>query len=741
MKNIIKCLGIPIRKCASVAILGAALAWNNETARAQVTTNLFTFDTSATGTWASWQSEYEGYWTGTTDHTGNGGGSLYWYQDVSLANGVQIFNTWGGNPYYIGSPPDYIDFTTVTNISFWVKWDTTYSTLGINDFNTQDYAVPTGYGDHGVTVGIQTVTAGGQGKALGTATIPFAASNGWVQVNLPVNTLSLASPNEAVGMSLFKWSNTTTTNVGVFAFWIDDIQAEMPGAPPPPPTLSNLAPTSKGLNIYDDGNAYDRQNIATVVASNVDYSFIGSGTPVTYSVNIASGPPATNTGYQVHMMLAPGNSVTASDPDWTETNVVVLFIVQQTNGVVGSLRYKLNDANDNSSLYGSNTNIFGGSGLPFTNTIVAGYGGLLCSYTNVSGYGGTWSVTINGSGQITLTTPGGSATGAFPAGDDAAFASPLSVFWGTQPNVAGLNQAVLLSGASIAGSANTLNADLTQPLDPTELVVNASNPSLVVTTPANAKYLLQWTLPAVNYVLNSASNILGPWSPVIGSTVPVTNFVNTFDTSNSFENVRNYNPPPMGVAYDYGDNNTGTVTWASGPTYDAGGSAGSGSMKFSWSFAGGSGNEAFTMDLFPSGNLYAGSTLSFDIMIDPSSTAGTNADYGFLNVASRDGSYTFNATSFGESMLTAAGGTVGQWAHVSIPLGTGADDVVRGVTLQISNDGGIAGPEVFYLDNLKIVNSTPQPPTARTIAGKATVFVTQPMLPSAGDGYFRLIHP
>ncbi|HWY32339.1 MAG TPA: hypothetical protein VNX46_16370, partial [Candidatus Acidoferrum sp.] len=100
MKNIIKCLGTPIRKCATVAILGASLAWNSETAKAQVSTNLFTFDTSATGTWASWQSEYSGYWDNTTDHTGNSGGSLYWYQDVSKANGVQIFNTWGGNPYY-----------------------------------------------------------------------------------------------------------------------------------------------------------------------------------------------------------------------------------------------------------------------------------------------------------------------------------------------------------------------------------------------------------------------------------------------------------------------------------------------------------------------------------------------------------------------------------------------------------------------------------------------------------------
>jgi hypothetical protein len=505
-----------------------------------------------------------------------------------------------------------------------------------------------------------------------------------------------------------------------------------------------LAPAPKGLNIYDDGNQYDRQNIATVVSNSssiYNYAWHGSANPVTYSMTVVSAPPATNTGYQAQMMICPGYNITESDPDWSETNIVVLFLAQHTNGVVAQLRYKLNNGNDNSSLFGSNTNIFGGSGLPFTNTIVAGYGGLLCSYTNVSGFVGTWSVTINGSGQATLTTPGGSAAGTFPAGDDSVFASPVTVFWGTQPNVNGLNLAFLLSGVSITGSANTLNADLTQPLDPTKLVVNASNPTLVVSTPSNASYLLQWSLPAVNFGLKSASSLSGPWSAVIGSYTPTTNFVNTFASSSSFENIRNYNPPPMGVAYDFGDDNTATVTWAGGPTYDAAGSAGSGSMKYSWSFAGGSGNEAFTMDLFPSGQSFLGSTLSFDIMIDPSSTAGTNADYGYLNVVARDGAYNWNPTTLGESMLTAAGGTVGQWAHVSIPLGTGADATIRGLTLQISNDGGITGPEVFYLDNLQIVNSTPQPPTARTIAGKSTVFITQPMLPSAGSGYFRLSNP
>jgi len=745
MKNIINCLRAPIGKWARLTLLGAAIISNNEAVRAQVSTNLFTFDTSATGSWGSWQSEWEGLWDGTTDHTGNGGGSLYWYQDVSLDNGVQIFNTWGGNPYYGGNPIKYIDLSTATNISFWVKWDTNYSTLGINDFNTQDYASPAGNGDHGIAVGVITVTTpGGQGTVLGNAYIPFAASNGWAQVNVPISTLSLAHPNEATTLTLFKWSNTAPPNSGIFAFWIDDIQAESPGAPPPPPILSNFSPPRKGLNIYDDGNAYDRQNIATVVTNggpDYNYSWVGSASPVTYSVNIVSAPAPTNTHYQAQIMLFPGDNITESDPDYAETNGVALYIEQQTNGVVAQLRYKVNDAADNSSMYGSNTNIFGGSGLPFTNTIVPGYGGLLCSYTNIAGFIGTWSFTISPSGQVTLTTPGGTATGTFPAGDAASFASPLTVFWGTQPNISGLDQEVLLGSASIGGSANSLNLDLTQPLNASQVIVNASTPNLVVTTPTNSAYSLQWTLPAVNYALYSASNLAGPWSPVIGSTIPVTNFLNTFDTSSSFENSRDYNPPPMGAAYDFGDDNTATVTWAAGPTYDAAGSAGSGSMKFSWSFAGGSGNEAFTMDLFPSGQSFLGSTLSFDIYIDPSSTAGTNSDYGYLNVVTRDSSYTWNPTTLAESMLTAAGGSVGQWSHVTIPLGTGADAVVRGLTLQVSNDGGIAGPEIFYIDNLKIVNTSPLPPTARTLGGKSSVFITTPMLPSTATGYFRLINP
>lgn len=737
-----------IKKIACLASLGAVLAWANGTASAQVTTNLFTFDTSVTGgTWASWQAELTLVYDTAVDHTGNGGGSLYWYLDDSGGTGGQIFNCWAsGNPYWPGSPADYIDVSTATNISFWVKWDTANSTLGINSFNTQDYASPAGNGDHGIAVGIQAVTAGGQGTFVGDAFIPNAASNGWALVNVPITPGVVPNGNQAVGLSLFKWIGTPA-QTGVFAFWIDDIQAEYPGVTPPE-ILQKLAPPSaQGLNIYDDGNSGDRQSIETIVTggNGLNYGWV-TNAPVTYSVHIAQGTPASYTGGQVHIMIMPGTGITELAPDWNEANALVLFIERSTNGsgsVVGSLRYKLNDAADNSSLFGNNTNIFGGGGSAVTNTIVAGYGGLLGSVTNVEGYVGTWSIQMTSATGITLTAPDGTNSSfAFPQLSDAqAFTGPVTVYWGVQPNTAGWFQDTVLSGVSITGSSpNTLNVDLTQALDPNLMAKSASSPNFLFNTPANAVYWLQWSPAVPNWALQSASSAAGPWSNVVGPSVTTTNLVNTFANSNFLSNSRNYNPPPVAISFDFGDDSAATVDWIAGPTYDAGGSSGSGSVQLKWTFAGGSGKEAFTMDLFPSGQNMAGGTLSFDIMIDPSSTAGTNNDYGFLDVVSRDGGYAWNP-ALSEALLTAAGGTAGTWAHVSIPLGTGAASVVRGLTFQITNDGNISATQIIYIDNLQITTSNGGALTLYDVNAKNSTFITTPMLPSSGAGFFRLMKP
>jgi len=178
-------------------------------------------------------------------------------------------------------------------------------------------------------------------------------------------------------------------------------------------------------------------------------------------------------------------------------------------------------------------------------------------------------------------------------------------------------------------------------------------------------------------------------------------YQNTFDNSGSFQTTANYNPPPISVRFDSGTataSSTFSAAWASGPTYDAGASAGSGSVEVSWTWnytADGAGSCALTIDLFPA-QITNASAISFDIMLDPSSTPGGYNDYGYFQVATRDESYNWNNTSLGEGLITAAGGTTGVWAHVNIPL-SGVNTDVRAITIQDYVDSGraIDGPEIF----------------------------------------------
>jgi hypothetical protein len=128
-------------------------------------------------------------------------------------------------------------------------------------------------------------------------------------------------------------------------------------------------------------------------------------------------------------------------------------------------------------------------------------------------------------------------------------------------------------------------------------------------------------------------------------------------------------------------------------------------------------------------------------MIDPSSTAGTNNDYGYLDVITRDGGYSWNPTTLSEPLLTVAGGTVGTWAHVSIPLGTGANSTVRALEFQITNDGDINGTQAVYIDNLQLTTPSGTTPTVYNINDVSSTFITRPMLPSSSAGFFRLEKP
>jgi hypothetical protein len=203
----------------------------------------------------------------------------------------------------------------------------------------------------------------------------------------------------------------------------------------------------------------------------------------------------------------------------------------------------------------------------------------------------------------------------------------------------------------------------------------------------------------------AASLILVASAMLARADAPV--YSNPFDNSASVQNngSANYNPPPVSTEFEFGSVVSHSIAWV---TNDAQASPVSGSLKFNWTWNDTETNGAsvdFRFDLFTfAGTVTNASALSFDIMVDPSSTPGALGDFGFINVITRDGSYVWNSiATFGEGLLAVAGGTTGVWAHVNIPL-TDVNTNVRAITIQDYNDGSrqIVGSETFYLDNITI---------------------------------------
>ena len=185
-----------------------------------------------------------------------------------------------------------------------------------------------------------------------------------------------------------------------------------------------------------------------------------------------------------------------------------------------------------------------------------------------------------------------------------------------------------------------------------------------------------------------------------------------------------FNTTSSPFRFDYGTATavaTATATWASGPTFDAGGSALSGSAKLSWTWnhvADGDGSAAFTADILGTpGQSFVGGTLSFDLYLASTSTAGVSGDYGYFQVVARntDG-YNFDDTGVGNGLNTFVTAP-NQWKHVSIPLNATTGNLIRAITFQDYGDLGrnINGPETIYIDNLAL---TPAPePSTIALAG------------------------
>ncbi|HEX3356629.1 MAG TPA: PEP-CTERM sorting domain-containing protein [Tepidisphaeraceae bacterium] len=206
----------------------------------------------------------------------------------------------------------------------------------------------------------------------------------------------------------------------------------------------------------------------------------------------------------------------------------------------------------------------------------------------------------------------------------------------------------------------------------------------------------------------------------------------TFDTSSTVKTTADFNPPPIITRYDFGGsgpNATHSTSWDG--TVDNTGNSG-GSVVQSVNFDT-SANQAaaFTFDITNNLPVQA-SNLSFDIRLAPGSAfsqlgPGTSgASSGFMQVAIRDGSYTFtntgnvfvngnnsgsNGWNFGDPTFSGTS-DAGTWEHISIPL-SGFDTAVRAITIQDFDDNNAGrsfnGPVTWNIDNIQL---TPAPEPA-----------------------------
>lgn len=273
-----------------------------------------------------------------------------------------------------------------------------------------------------------------------------------------------------------------------------------PDVESPAPRLNlRVVAGSSGVRMVSGPGQYDRQNIALDTTAN-DYGWIGAGAnPVTYSVTITEFPGIEHSGFQAHIFLVPNSSGSVA-PDYTEPNVVMLDIQAQPDGSAnGWLRYKINEPNGNSFLYGAGT---------------------LGRVTSATGAKGIWSMTLLNDTTILLNAPdGGTRTLTFPDANaiGAAFSGKVTAYFGNQPNqLSQAGQSTTFSRIQISGAPRGQPVEETFPGPALNdhpagvtwrwLKLGASPDGIALV--ASEVLELSWPLPADGYALQWSPNLL-----------------------------------------------------------------------------------------------------------------------------------------------------------------------------------------------------------------------------------------
>ncbi|HLP76544.1 MAG TPA: hypothetical protein VK327_06435 [Candidatus Paceibacterota bacterium] len=452
--------------------------------------------------------------------------------------------TWvclNGNPWWVGTP---INFSQYSALEFDIRWDNTsdisiaqfndLSTIPLTQTNSAGQVVLNAQLNGGSIGGIDINVCGGAGGQIGTLItnmpIPALAASGWVHVVIPIDSTK-GNLDGASGIVFHKWVNIDGGKIAnnfQGRFWVDNVLLKGTSAPPPPPTVAKPLKAVPGLNVFasTEGNGFwDRQQIMSRQSTGL--CWIGNasaGNPVSYSFTISSFPtdPATY-GCEAYLFLSPNIGWNPSAPDWNDTNCTIVKITMNTNGAVMRFEYKVDEANEQAMYAGGTDN---GRGISYTNAPGSWDGvsanhyesGHLGTITNATPIG-TWTVRFTSDTNVTLIAPNSTSTSfTIPPYNVAKLgetAAGFNVYLGFQANNApSINQAVVYSSFSISGVPAPIDENfLTQTvLDTTTLwdTSGSGGPKGVVVVPADAKYWIQWSLPASGFSLESGASLTDP---------------------------------------------------------------------------------------------------------------------------------------------------------------------------------------------------------------------------------------
>jgi hypothetical protein len=299
-------------------------------------------------------------------------------------------------------------------------------------------------------------------------------------------------------------------------FWIDNIVIKGTAGPPPPPTISPLAKTSKGLNvIFSTSGLYDRHSARLI--GNTGKSWVGHATvanPVSYSFTINGFPKdGITAGSGAYLFLIPNPAYHDNAPDYNEPNCVIASLQQGLTNSTLTFQYKVNEPYGNNMQYGGGgyTNVPGSWDGVTTNYLENGN---LGTVSTAGSPNGKWTIIFTSDTNITMIAPDNTTTNfTMPPYNVGYFAesSSFDVYLGGQPNQAvALNEAVVYSNFAISNTVtpfyDNFLADSTLNTSNWDTSVS-SGPTGVLVVPATAAYWAQWTLPAAGYGLETGPSL------------------------------------------------------------------------------------------------------------------------------------------------------------------------------------------------------------------------------------------